>query len=144
MKYKFSFVKFTIPISTTRDCNYFVNALKKIASSYIKLLHTGLSGGGAGLRADAEETVVDLKCIGLGVGVGSPDSVKSGVDFARSRDFGRVVEVEEATLSKSLSRSMIDFTIANFLVFAFKSAADLSYSFFLSDSWKVTHMYIKL
>ena len=80
--------------------NTTVYAPKEIANSYIKLVHTGLSGGGAGLRADPEETVVDLKCTGLGVGVGFPDSVKSGVDFARRRDFGRVVDVEEATLSK--------------------------------------------
>ena len=91
------------------------------------ILLTGLSGGGAGLRTDPDDTVVDLKCIGLGVGVGFPDSVKSGVDLAINRDLGSVVdEIVEAILSKSLSLSMIDLTIANFFDLYLKSAADFS------------------
>ena len=88
---------------------------------------TGLSGGGAGLRTDPDATVVDRKCIGLGVGFGFPDSVKSGVDFANKRDLGSVVEeIEDAILSRSLSLSMIDLTIANFFDLALRSAADRS------------------
>lgn len=79
------------------------------------------------MRTDPDATVVDRKCIGLGVGVGFPDSVRSGVDLANNRDLGSVVEeIEDAILSKSLSLSMIDLTIANFFDLALKSAADLS------------------
>ena len=98
---------------------------------------TGLRGGGAGFLPGPVDTVVDLKCKGLGVGVGFPDSVRSGVDFARSRDLGKVVDdIVEAMLSKSLSLSMIDLTISNFFDLALKSAKDFSCSFFFSDCCK--------
>lgn len=81
---------------------------------------TGFSGGGPGLPV----TVVDRRCIGLGVGAGlGAVSDKSGVDLARSRDLGSVVDdALDVTLSISLSLSMIDFTISSFLDLALRSA----------------------